>query len=89
MKQKKNQKKNRSMKLQPVKQILWGYSSSNDEDASRLDMIIQGAYSCNPLYFSSLTSKAAERNSLLLFDKDLCDGDGSGRVTWHLSVIIT
>jgi len=58
-----------------------GYSSSDDEYASRLDMIIQGAYSCNPSYFSSLTSGAAERNSLLLFDKDLCDGDGSGRVT--------
>jgi len=57
------------------------YSSSDDEDASRLDLIIQGAYCCNPSYFSLLTSEAAERNSLLLFDKDLCDGDGSGRVT--------
>ena len=53
-------------------------SSSDDEDASRLDLIIQGAYSCNPSYFSSVTTEAAQRNSLLLFDKDLRDGDNSG-----------
>ena len=46
-------------------------SSSDDEDASRLGLIIHKAYSCNPSYFSSLATEAAQRNLLLLFDKDL------------------
>ena len=45
-------------------------SSSDDKDASRSDLIIHKAYPCNPSYFS-LATEAAQRNSLLLFDKDL------------------
>ena len=52
-----------------------GASSSDDEDASRLDLIIQGAYSCNSSYFSSVATEPAQRNLLLLLDKDLRDGD--------------
>lgn len=53
-------------------------SSSDDKDASRSDLIIHKAYPCNPSYFSSLATEAAQRNSLLLFDKDLLDGGNSG-----------
>ena len=45
---------------------------------SRLDLIIQGAYFCNPSSYSSVATKAAQRNSLLLFDKNLRDSDNSG-----------
>ena len=55
-----------------------GRSSSDEEDTSRLDLIIQGAYTCNPSYFSSFPSEAAQRNSLLLFDKDLHESYSSG-----------
>ena len=53
-------------------------TSDDDEDGLKLDMLIQGAYSCNPAYFSSFASEAAQRNSLLLFDKDLRGSSESG-----------
>ena len=53
-------------------------SSSDNEDVSRLDLIIQGAYFCNPSSYSSVATEAAQRNSLLLFDKNLRDSDNSG-----------
>ena len=55
------------------------FSSSDEEDAERVEMIFERAYTCSPSLFSRpspLTS--AEISSLLLLDKDLLnDGEMS------------
>ena len=53
-------------------------SSSDNGDVCRSHLIIRGAYSCNPSSYSSVATETAQRNLLLLFDKDLQDGDNSG-----------
>ena len=53
-------------------------STSDEEDASTLDMIMQAAYSCNPSTFSGFVNEPAQRNSLLLYDKDLRGSNSSG-----------
>ena len=55
-------------------------STSDDEDLSKLDVVLQGAYSCNPAYFTSHARDAAQRNSLLLLDKDFRDSDSSSGI---------
>ena len=55
------------------------FSSSDEEDAERVEMIFERAYTCSPSMFSRPSPLApAERSSLLLLDKDLLnDGEMS------------
>ena len=50
------------------------FSSSDEEDAERVEMILERAYTCSPSFFSRPSPlDPMERNSLLLLDKDLLD----------------
>ena len=40
-------------------------STSDDKDLSKSDVVLQGAYSCNPACFTSHAREAAQRNSIL------------------------
>ena len=60
----------------------------DDKDGLKLDMLIQGAYSCNPAYFSSFASEAVQRNSLLLFDKDLRGSSESGMAAVSIVLVL-
>lgn len=53
------------------------FSSSAEEDETRLQMMLEGVHSCNPALFSSDRVDPVERESLLLLDKDLLDSDES------------
>ena len=48
------------------------FSTSDEEDAERIEMTSDRAYTCSPSLFSRLSPlDPAERSSLLLLDKDL------------------
>ena len=49
--------------------------SSDKEDAQCLEVILEGAYTCSPSLYHASALHHAERNSLLLFDKDISDSD--------------
>ena len=51
-------------------------SGSSDEDAERIEMVFERAYTCSPSLFSRPSLDPVERSSLLLFDKDLIKYDG-------------
>ena len=45
--------------------------SSDEEDAERLEVVLEGAYTCSPKLYQCSSLDPAERSSLLLFDKDI------------------
>ena len=53
------------------------FSSSDEEDEARLQMMLEGIHSCNPALFSSDYIDPVGKESLLLLDKDLLDSDES------------
>ena len=44
---------------------------SSDEDAERLEVVLEGAYTCSPTLYQSSSLDPAERSSLLFLDKDI------------------
>lgn len=53
------------------------FSSSDEEDEMRLQMMLEGIHSCNPTLFSFDYIDPVGKESLLLLDKDLLDSDES------------
>lgn len=45
--------------------------SSDEEDAERLEVVFEGAYTCSPTLYQSSSLDPAERSSLLFLDKDI------------------
>ena len=45
--------------------------SSDEEDAERLEVVLEGAYTCSPTLYRSSNLDPAERSSLLFLDKDI------------------
>ena len=43
--------------------------SSDEEDAERLEVVLEGAYTCSPTLYQSSKLDPAERSSLLFLDK--------------------
>ena len=51
-------------------------SSSDDDDAEKLELVLQSAYACSPKKYK-LTNDPVLRNSLLLLDKDFIEAEGT------------
>ena len=45
--------------------------TSDEEDAERLEVVFEGAYTCSPTLYHSSLLDPAERSSLLFLDKDI------------------
>ena len=45
--------------------------TSDEEDAERLEVVLEGAYTCSPNLYQYSSLDPAERSSLLFFDKDI------------------
>ena len=52
--------------------------SSDEEDAERLEVVLEGAYTCSPTVYQSSNLDPAERSSLLFLDKDIGESGESG-----------
>ena len=52
-----------------------GWSTSGEEDAERLEAVLEGIYSCSPSLFRSSGLDPAERSSLLLLDKEIGESE--------------
>ena len=53
------------------------FLSSDEEDETRLQTMLEGVYSCNPALFLSDRVDPVEKESLFLLDKYLLDSDES------------
>ena len=52
-----------------------GWSTSGEEDAERLEAVLEGVYSCRPSLFRSSGLDPAERSSLLVLDKEIGESE--------------
>ena len=52
-----------------------GWSTSGEEDAERLEAVLEGVYSCSSSLFRSSGLDPAERSSLLLLDKEIRESE--------------
>ena len=62
-------------------------SSSDNDDAEKLEIALQSAYSCSPKKLR-LKNEPMLRNSLLLLDKDFIESEGSLVTTFNKLIII-
>ena len=51
------------------------WSTSGEEDAERLEAVLEGVYSCSPSLFRSSGLDPAERSSLLVLDKEIGESE--------------
>ena len=65
------------------------YNTLDEEDAEKLEVLLEGAYTCSPSLFKSSTSDPVERTSLLLLDKDFYSNSEYERKLSYIYIVLT
>ena len=60
-----------------------GWSTSGEEDAERLEAVLEGVYSCSSSLFRSSGLDPAVRSSLLLLDKEIRESEEECKLKKH------